>query len=259
MLRDWVDRWLAWMSAQLDAHSLPRNVNWLAIFPSGPHFAGELYKRLATERGGLALTVDMDPRWVKKRIAAGKIEEVEDYAEHLVEQAAHLLRTQDIGILTTTPPVLERIARHEDLVDLINQKVKAIMWAGAHMDADTRHLFRTEVFPGVKLVGAYGSTMALGGTVERLGLDFEDPCIYDTPSPSITFSVINPDTGRTVGYGERGQVVMNHLSKNMLLPNNLERDLATRIEPLAGQVGDAVADVAPVAQFDHEDVIEGVY
>jgi hypothetical protein len=52
---------------------------------------------------------------------------------------------------------------------------------------------------------------------------------------------------------------MNHLSKNMLLPNNLERDLATRIEPLAGQVGDAVADVSPVAQFDNEDVIEGVY
>jgi hypothetical protein len=62
-----------------------------------------------------------------------------------------------------------------------------------------------------------------------------------------------------VGYGERGQVMMNHISKNMLLPNNLERDLATRITPLAGKVGDAVADVSPVAQFDHEDVIEGVY
>lgn len=158
-----------------------------------------------------------------------------------------------------TPPVLERIARHDNLVDLINQKVKGIFWGGAHMDADTRHLYRTKVFPGVKLVGFYGSTMILGGATERLGLPDDDPCIYDPPSPFILFSVIDPETGRKVGYGERGQVVMNHLSKNMLLPNNLERDLATRIEPPEGQLGDSVADVTPVAQFENEAVIEGVY
>lgn len=258
-LRDWFDRSQAWTSARLDAHGLPRNVNWLVIFPSGPHGAGEILKRQATERGGLTFTIDMDPRWVKKLIAAGKIEEAEAYAEHLVEQAAYLLRTQDIGFLATTPPMLERIARHEDLVELINQKVKGIIWGGAHMDADTRHLYRTEVFPGVKLVGLYGSTMALGGTTERLGLSDDDPCIFDPPSPFLIFRVIDPTTGRQVGYGERGQVVMNHLSKNMLLPNNLERDLATRIEPPEGQLGDSVADVTPVAQFDHETVIEGVY
>ena len=61
------------------------------------------------------------------------------------------------------------------------------------------------------------------------------------------------------GFGERGQVIVNHVSKGFLLPNNLERDLATRIEPLAGQVGDSVADVAPVATFENETVIEGVY
>jgi phenylacetate-coenzyme A ligase PaaK-like adenylate-forming protein len=258
-LRDWWDREEAWTSARLDAHGVPRNVNWLVLLPSGPHGAGEITRRLASARGGLKFSVDMDPRWVKKRIAKGLAEEAEAYAEHLVEQATFLLRTQDIGILNATPPVLERIARHDDLVELINQKVKGILWAGAHMDADTRHLYRTEVFPGVKLVGMYGSTMALGGTTERLGQTLDDPCIFDPPSPFIIFTVIDPATGHRVGYGERGQVVMNHLSKNMLLPNNLERDLATRIEPLEGQLGDSVADVAPVAQFDHEDVIEGVY
>lgn len=258
-LRDWFDRFQARMSAQLDEHGLPKNVNWLVIFPSGPHMAGEGNKRLAAQRGGLAFTIDMDPRWVKKLIAAGKIEEAEVYSEHLVEQATFLLRTQDIGILATTPPMLERIARHDDLVELINQKVKGIIWGGAHMDADTRHLYRTEVFPEVKLVGLYGSTMALGGTTERLGLTDDDPCIFDPPSPFLIFCVIDPETGLKVGYGERGQVVMNHLSKNMLLPNNLERDLATRIEPPEGQLGDSVADVTPVAQFDNETVIEGVY
>jgi hypothetical protein len=32
-----------------------------------------------------------------------------------------------------------------------------------------------------------------------------------------------------VPYGARGQVVMNHISKAMFLPNNLERDTAIRV------------------------------
>jgi len=92
--------------------------------------------------------------------------------------------------------------------------------------------------------------MILGGINERVGLPDEDPCVFDPPAPFITFRVVDPDSGRPVGYGERGQVVMHHLSKNMLLPNNLERDLATRIPPPSGQVGDSVADVSPVVRFD---------
>jgi hypothetical protein len=127
------------------------------------------------------------------------------------------------------------------------------------MDADTRQLYRTEVFPGVKLVGMYGSTMVLGGATERPALTDDDPCIFDSFSPCVTFSVVDAQTGHKVRYGARGQVVMNHISKSFLLPNNLERDMATRIEAPGGQPGDSVADVTPVAQFDDEVVIEGVY
>lgn len=54
-------------------------------------------------------------------------------------------------------------------------------------------------------------------------------------------------------------MVVNHVSKSFLLPNNLERDLATRMAPIEGTVGHAVADIAPVATFEDEAVIEGVY
>jgi hypothetical protein len=101
--------------------------------------------------------------------------------------------------------------------------------------------------------------MVLGGAVERAGLTDENPSILDPFSPYITFSAVDPDTGRKVAYGERGQVVMNHVSRSFLLPNNLERDMATRIRPVEGQVGDSVADVTPVERFDNEAVIEGVY
>jgi hypothetical protein len=256
---DWMDRWLAFSQRNLDSRDCPRNVNWLALMPDGPHIFGAALREGARRSGGILFTVDMDPRWVKKCIAAGRAEDAARYADHLVGQARFLLETQDVGVMITTPPLLERIAQHEDLVKLINDKIKFIQWGGAHMDADTRHLFRTEIFPGIQLQGAYGSTMILGGSLERIDLTGDDPCVFDPFSPYISFSVINPATGQNVPYGERGQVVMNHVAKGMLLPNNLERDTAVRVEPMPGQAGDSVADVAPVASFDDETVIEGVY
>jgi phenylacetate-coenzyme A ligase PaaK-like adenylate-forming protein len=259
MLRDWWDSELARQVAHLDACGVPRNRDWLALFPSGPHMAGALMRSQAAAMGGLAFTIDMDPRWVKKLIAAGKVDEANAYAEHLIDQAAFVLQTQDVGVLFSTPPLLERLARRDDLVELVREKVQLIGWGGAHMDVDTRQLYRTEIFPGLTIIGSYGSTMVLGGAQERLALTDEEPCVFDPPSPYITFSVVEPDTGQLVPYGQRGQVVMNHVSKSFLLPNNLERDMATRMPPLDGQVGDSVADVTPVQQFDNETVIEGVY
>jgi acyl-CoA synthetase (AMP-forming)/AMP-acid ligase II len=258
-LRDWWERTVASTTAHLEARGVPRDRNWLVLFPSGPHFAGEFFRSGAGALGGGRFTIDMDPRWVKKLIAASRYDEAEAYAEHLIDEAAFPLQTQDVGVLASTPPLLERLAQRDDLVDLIRQKVRAILWGGAHMDADTRALLRTEVFPGVALVGHYGSTMVLGGAVERLGLTDDDPCIFDPTSLHVSFWVVDQETGRKVEYGERGQVVMNHVSKSFFLPNNLERDVATRIRPPAGQVGDSVADVAPVQQFEGEAVIEGVY
>ena len=71
--------------------------------------------------------------------------------------------------------------------------------------------------------------------------------------------MVDPATGEQVPYGQRGQVVMNHLSKGMFIPNNLERDSAIREPGPAGQIGDSLSEVRPVATFDGEAVIEGVY
>jgi hypothetical protein len=201
----------------------------------------------------------MDPGWVKKCIAAGRGEEAGRYVDHLLEQAKSVLKTQDVGIMTISPPLLERLAQDDLLIKLVNEKVRMIMWQGAHMDADTRHLLRTEIFPAVRLRGFYGSTMVLGGAFERVGLTDEDPCVFDPFFPFISYSVVDPETGAEVAYGERGQVVMNHLGKGQLIPNNLERDTAIRVEPPPGRLGDSVAEVRPVARFDNEPVIEGVY
>jgi hypothetical protein len=62
-----------------------------------------------------------------------------------------------------------------------------------------------------------------------------------------------------VPYGERGQVVTNHISKIMFVPNNLERDTVIPVAGPEGQVGDSVSEVKPVETLGGEAVIEGMY
>ncbi len=234
-------------------------MNTLAITPSGPHMFGEFASRRARRHHGVKFTVDLDPRWIKQLIARGDTADADRYAEHLIDQAAQILSTQSVGILVTTPPLLERIARRAELVELVRNQIRFICWSGAHMDADSRDIFKQEIFPGIPLKGLYGSTTILGMSRERPEELPGGLAVFDPPSPYIVFRVVDPETGADVEVGERGQVVMNHLSKYALMPNNRERDVALMAEPLPGVLGCAVADVGPVTTFDNHSVIEGVY
>jgi hypothetical protein len=170
-----------------------------------------------------------------------------------------VLRTQDIGVLTVTPPLLERLSRRDELVDLVRAKVTAIRWGGTQLDQDSAYLYRTEVYPETVLFGHYGNTMTLGFASQRGGQEPGEPCVFDPFSPYVSFAVVEPRTGEPVAPGARGQVVTTHVSRSFFLPNNAERDLAVRVPPAPGQVGDSVAEVGPVARFEDQDVIEGVY
>ncbi|WP_374938348.1 phenazine antibiotic biosynthesis protein [Streptomyces sp. Ru62] len=258
-LDDWMRHSTEQVGKRLRDHGLPVGAQWLTVAPTGPHLVGDVLQRAAGSLSGLGLNIDMDPRWVKKLVAAGRSDEVESYADHLVEQCRRILLTQDIGVLAATTPLLERFAREDDLLERINGSAQAIIWGGTHMDPDTRHLLATEVFPEVPLIGMYGNTMMLTALLERTGLSASEPCVFDPVSPYVFLSVVDPDTGDTVDVGERGQVIVSHVSRSMLIPNNAERDTAVRMRPADGQAGDAVADVAPVPTVKGETVIEGVY
>jgi hypothetical protein len=158
------------------------------VAPTGPHLVGDVLQRAAGALGGPGLSIDMDPRWVKKLVAAGRNDEVESYTDHLVEQCRRILLTQDIGVLAATTPLLERFAHEDKLLERINGSVQAIIWGGTHMDPDTRHLLSTEVFPEVPLIGMYGNTMMLTALLERVGLDASQPCVFDPVSPYVFLS-----------------------------------------------------------------------
>lgn len=259
LMQDWLDRWLAWNQNQAESRNYPASPRHLLVAPTGPHLMTYLIMEGVRRQHGAVFSIDLDPRWVRKCINGGRTEETERYSEHLIAQLASVLQTQDIDMLTITPPLLEKLAQQPALVDRVREKVAIISWGGTHMDADTLQIYRTEIFPEITIQGGYGSTMALGGSLERIGHASDDLCVFDPFAPYVTYSVANSHTGTAVSYGERGQVIMNHVSKAMFVPNNLERDTAIRVSGLPGQPGDSVADVLPVQTFQGTEVTEGVY
>ena len=259
-LPDWIEQVIQWQTEDFANGGFLQSRGFVCMMPSGPHGVG-YFSRLVSERlGSVFHAIDLDPRWVKKIAARPTVQatsEVSAYVDHLIEQAVHILQTQDVANLHATPPLLEAIARNDKVANLVNDKIRFTLLSGAHVDVDTLDLLR-EIFPNTAITMAFGSTMILSQAVTRRYSNGE-PFVFDPRTPYVVFSVVDPDTGDEVPYGQRGQVVMNHLSKGMFLANNLERDSAIRLPGPEGQVGDSLSEVRPVATFEGEPIIEGVY
>jgi len=255
-LPDWVEQVIRWQVQDFAAGGFVRGDGLVCLMPSGPHGVGYFSREVSARMGSTFFGIDLDPRWVKKLTARGANDEVSMYVDHVLEQAGYILQTQRVANLHTTPPLFEAIARNDRLVDLVNDKIRYALLSGAHVDVDTLDLLR-EIFPRTGITMAFGSTMILSQAITHATA--EGDFVFHPRTPYVVFWVVDPDTGDPVPYGERGQVVMNHISKGMFIPNNLERDSAVRMPGPEGQVGDSVSVVAPVATFDGEAVIEGVY
>ncbi len=254
-LPDWVEQVTRWQIEDFTAGGFVPGGGLLCLMPSGPHGVGHFDRMVAERLGSVFHAIDLDPRWVKKLAARHATTEMAAYVAHVLEQARDVLNTQDVVNLHATPPLVEAIARDDGLTDLVNRKIRYLLLSGAHVDMDTLDLL-DQIFPDTAIAVAFGSTMVASQAATRIE---GDSIVFDPRSPYVFFRVVDPDSGVEVPYGERGQVVMNHISKGMFMPNNLERDTAIRMPGPDGQIGDSVSEVAPVAVFGGEPVIEGVY
>jgi len=79
-------------STSLDDRGFPRGANWLMVGPTGPRRLRLTIEHLANLRGGSCYFVDVDPRWVKKLIAAKRFDEARAYLDHVVDQALIILK-----------------------------------------------------------------------------------------------------------------------------------------------------------------------
>jgi phenylacetate-coenzyme A ligase PaaK-like adenylate-forming protein len=256
---EWLTQLIQWRVSELKKSENFKNKNSLAIIPTGPHLVGAINHRRAKALGGHCFTVDLDPRWVKKLIQAQDKNGVKSYVEHLIDQAEQIIATQSLSYLVATPPLLEAIARRPALAKHLNQTLEMIIWGGTYMDVDTLDYLKKSIFPNVKITASYGSTMILSETRARLDEDYNGALIFESFAPYVVLDVVDPKKRTPVAYHERGQVLMNHLSKYAFFPNILERDTGVRLPTLNNYPGAAVSDVKTMAAISGQTVIEGVY
>ncbi|MFN7952533.1 MAG: hypothetical protein U0610_12475 [bacterium] len=244
-------------SATLPEASFPRGGYWLMVGPTGPRRLRLAIEHLANFRGSSCYFVDLDPRWVKKRIAAGDGAGAKAYMAHVVEQAALLLRHRSIDVVFTTPRLLEALG---DELSLADAGVKGVLCGGTEISPQTARFLVEEVLERrVALVPVYGNTLMGLAACDPDTLARNYSITYHAPEPFAVLRVTDPaDARRLVDYDARGRVELTTLTRELFLPRFLERDEAIRRPPCARWPWDGVGEVRPFEEPGVR-IIEGVY
>ncbi len=244
-------------SDTLSDEGFPRGSNWLMLGPSGPRRLRLAVEHLAQVRGGISFCVDMDPRWVIRLIKKGQIDMVEDYKDHVIQQALTILRAHDdIECMFTTPKLLEALC---EKISLRQAGIKGVFCGGTEMTQQFHRFAREELLDGAEFAPTYGNTLM--GLACHKPFDPADDyqIIYHAPQPRAVLRIVDPDQpDRLVHYGERGRVKLTTLTKEFFVPGFLERDEAIRTPPIPEYPWDGVADVRPFRKLEGN-VVEGVY
>jgi hypothetical protein len=115
------------------------------------------------------------------------------------------------------------------------------------------------VFPEAAVVGLYGNTM-MGIAPQRPRENTDESCVFVPFHPFSRVRVVDPENPNTeVAYGERGQVRVSLVSRDLFLPWTLERDAVVRIPPTDRYPQDGLADVQPLNAAGSAPAVEGVY
>jgi len=235
----------------------PRGEDWLMLGPTGPRRLRLAIEHLANTRGGSVYFIDLDPRFVKKLIADGDVKMARRYQEHVIDQAAIILRHRKVGCLFTTPKLLESLAQR---VSIPGAGIRGAFCGGTTMTPQMVRFICEEVLEGkTRFVPTYGNTL-MGLACSRP--DFADhgySITYHAPQPRAVLRVVDPDdTKRTVDYNQWGRVELTTMTREFFMPRFLERDEVIRREPCDAFPWDGVGDVRPFGATSGK-VIEGVY
>jgi hypothetical protein len=225
--------------------------------PSGPRRLRLAIEHLAQYRGGIAFSVDLDPRWVIKCIKRGEVQEANLYKQHCIDQALTILRSHDnIRCMFTTPKLLEALC---EKIDLAHYGIKGIFCGGTELTPQFHRFVREELAPGVDFVPTYGNTLM--GLATHKPFDPKDnyEIIYHAPQPRAVVEIVDFDNPeKKVDYGQQGRVMLTTLTKETFIPRFLERDQAIRRPPCDPYPWDGAGNVQPYSGFAST-VVEGVY
>ncbi|MEI7928537.1 MAG: hypothetical protein WCH40_08305 [Verrucomicrobiales bacterium] len=234
----------------------PQGANWLMVGPTGPRRLRLAIEHLANIRGGACYFIDLDPRWVKRLIGMGEMRMAKLYQEHVIDQAATIIRHRDIGCLFTTPKLLESLAERMSLVDA---GIRGVFAGGTTMTPQYVRFIEEEVLEGkINFAPTYGNTL-MGLAISKKRAPGEFSLTYYAPQPRAVLRIVNPDSPTDLmNYGEYGRVELTTMTREFFMPRFLERDEAIRRAPCDEFPWDGVGDVRPF-QSGTKTVIEGVY
>lgn len=244
-------------SESLSEEGFPWGANWLMLGPSGPRRLRLAVEHLAQVRGGICFCIDMDPRWVIRLVKSGNLDQMEEYKDHLIQQALTVLRAnEDIECMFTTPKLLEALC---EKVSLKQVGIKGVFCGGTEMTRQFHRFAREELLEGAHFAPTYGNTLM--GLACHKPFDPADDyaIIYHAPQPRAVLRVVDPvHTDRVVDYGEWGRIHLTTLTKEFFVPGFLERDEVIRTPPIPQYPWDGVSDVRPFGSLE-TNVVVGVY
>ena len=245
-------------SETLSDESFPKGADWLMLGPSGPRRLRLAVEHLCQHRGGICFCVDLDPRWVVKLVKAGRMDVMNEYRDHVINQGLTLLRAhENIRCVFTTPKLLDALCERVSLVKL---GIKGVFCGGTQLTAQFHRYAREELLEGkIDFVPTYGNTLM--GLACHKPFDPADhySITYHPPCPRAMIEVVDPsEPTRIVEYGQLGRVRLTTLTKEFFMPHFLERDEGIRRPPCEKYPWDGVADVRPFSGFAVP-IVEGVY
>src|SRR5437867_629937 len=212
-----------------DAH-FPRGQAWLMVGPTGPRRLRLAIEHLANFRGSSCYFVDLDPRWVKKVISAKQLDTARAYMDHVVDQAATILKHRKVTGLFTTPKLLEALG---EKINLYEASIRGVFCGGTTMAPQQVRFLIEEILENrIGFYPTYGNTLM--GLAASAPLRPEDKysITYYAPQPRAVLRVVNAtSTEQTVAYGEWGRVELTTLTREFFMPRFLERDEAIRRPP----------------------------
>lgn len=230
-----------WRRWSFEAEGFEPHRRWLHAAPTGPHLIGNGCWEISELYASLVYGIDMDPRWVKRLVRAGRLADAGAYTDHLLEQITDVLTNQRVDYLNTTPALFAALVRRHPEVAA---RLAGVRLSGTQISPMMYREFAA-VLDGGPCGRSYGNTFG-----NAAGLPYEpggDLLPYVPNYPQVTMAVVDKaDWTRAVGYGEGGQVRLTVLHDDLFLPNVLERDQAVRYDTGERWPCDGVANVQPL-------------
>jgi phenylacetate-coenzyme A ligase PaaK-like adenylate-forming protein len=252
------------MSETLPDEFFPRGANWLMLGPSGPRRLRLAIEHLAQHRGGICFCVDLDPRWVVRLLKDRRIDEVNRYKEHCIDQALTVLKAgHDVKCMFTTPKLLEALAEalEKQGRSIKETGITGIFSGGTEFTPQFTRFAVEELLDNgaVYMTPTYGNTLMGLACSKPVGPEDGYKISYYAPQPRAAVQVVNfDDYSKVVDYGQTGRVLLTTLTKEFFMPRFPERDEGEREPPYAKYPWDGVSGVRPFREFAAATTV-GVY